>query len=57
MEYWNIEPHLVEPRAVRPAQQRLTRVVELPERARNVRLYPSRELLPQKYAHALQRVR
>ena len=57
MEYWNIEPHLVEPRAVRPAQQRLTRVVELPERARNVRLYPSRELLPEKYAHALQRVR
>jgi len=57
MEYWNIEPHLVEPRAVRPAQQRVTQVVEVPDRARNVRFYRSRERLPERYAHALQRVR
>jgi len=57
LEYWNIEPHLVEPRAVRPAQQRFIQMVELPERAHNVRFYPSREQLPEKYAHALQRVR
>jgi hypothetical protein len=29
---------------------------ELPERAHNMRVYPSRERLPVKYAHALQRV-
>jgi hypothetical protein len=49
--------HPVSAALVKPAKQKFTEVVEVPEKARNVHFYRSRELLPERYAHALQRVR
>jgi hypothetical protein len=43
--------------AVAATSQRFTQVVEIPERARNVRFYPSQASLPPKYRHAVQQVR
>jgi hypothetical protein len=42
---------------VRGAQQTFTQVVEVPEKARNVKFYSSASGLGAKYKHALQRVR
>ena len=47
----------VEPAAVGATSQRFVQVVEVPDRARNVRFYPSSAALPAKYKQALQRVR
>jgi hypothetical protein len=47
----------VDPAAVGATSQRFVQVVEVPDRARNVRFYPASAALPAKYQQALQRVR
>jgi len=47
----------VDPAAVGATSQRFVQVVEVPDRARNVRFYPTSAALPAKYKQALQRVR
>jgi hypothetical protein len=43
--------------SVEPTRQRFAQVIELPDRAQNVKFYPTRARLPVKYRHALQRIR
>jgi hypothetical protein len=47
----------VSPSAVGKTSQLFTQIVEVPERAENVRFYSSAETLPAKYKEALQNVR
>jgi hypothetical protein len=47
----------VSPASVGSASQRFAQVVELPGRARNVHFYRDSHEVPEKYRHALQRVR
>lgn len=56
-EHRNGRAYPVKAGAVPETHERFTQIVEVPDRARNVRFYPNREELPEKYAHALQRVR
>jgi len=47
----------VSPATVAGTSQRFAQIVEIPERAHNVHFYTKRDGLPQKYRHALQKVR
>jgi hypothetical protein len=47
----------VAPASVQKAKQRFAQVVELPQGARNIDLHADREELPERYRHALQKVR
>jgi hypothetical protein len=49
--------YTVPPSAVRQTTQRFAQIVELPERARNVRFHAHAKELPEPYRHALQSVR
>jgi hypothetical protein len=49
--------HPVSPASVAAASQRFAQVVEIPAQAQNVHFYLNRSGLPEKYRHALQRVR
>jgi hypothetical protein len=49
--------YTVAPASVPAASQKFAQVVELPEEARNVHFYPNSARMPEKYRHALQRVR
>jgi hypothetical protein len=47
----------VAPASVQKAKQRFAQVVELPPGARNIDFHAGREELPERYRHALQKVR
>jgi hypothetical protein len=47
----------VAPASVSPASQHFVQIVEVPEDARNVRFHADLGSVPERYAHALQRVR
>lgn len=47
----------VSPATVKPASQKFTKIVEIPEQAQNVRFHRDASRLPDKYRHALQNVR
>ena len=47
----------VPPAIVKPASQKFTKIVEIPEQAKNVRFHRDISQLPDKYRHALQNVR
>jgi hypothetical protein len=49
--------YAVAPASVAPTSQRFAQVVEVPEGARNVQVYTDAGRLPERYRHALQRVR
>jgi hypothetical protein len=47
----------VSPATVKPVSQKFTKVVEIPEQAKNVRFHKDARQLPNKYKQALQNVR